>query len=99
MNTMLGFLAAVALFVFCAFTGDKDNPRTAPVAARARAIFPIRFVIFVITFCKAQFDSRKQVESKKADTEKRRMERHQNYPGACCSHLLFCRSELDHFTE
>src|SRR5262249_49494226 len=74
MNTMLGFWAVAMRLVFCASSGDKDNPRTAPMAARARVIFSIRFVMSVIPFCKAQFDSRKQVEFKKADTEKRRLE-------------------------
>ena len=67
---MLGFWAVAMRLVFCASSGDKDNPSTAPMAARATVIFPIRFVMSVIAFCKAQFDSRKQVEFKKADTAK-----------------------------
>ena len=100
---MLGFWAVAMRLVFCASSGDKDNPRTAPMAARARVIFPIRFVMSVIAFCKAQFDSRNSIPTSKLNSKKQTRKnaawRDKNYPGACCSHLLFCLSELDHFTE
>src|SRR5271169_459961 len=49
MNTTLGFLLSAMLLLICASIGATANARTVPVAARARTIFSIQFVIMFLS--------------------------------------------------